>query len=194
MSFCVFSAAVKSGGAASFNLAVNGFVQSLERPPLTVAMIIITRSVEWFVLVPATFLLLALPKTRCPLGIPAAVVLTLSGVLNFLLKLLFAVPRPEIHRLAEVTADYAFPSGHSMTSAAFVCACAYLLLRFDFKPPAKFAIIAGAALWVMAVGISRVYLGVHNTADVLAGWVAGVFVCALVIIVTDALGFSYNES
>lgn len=184
LTFCVCSVWVKSGGADAFDLAVNGFVQSFERPPLTVAMIIVSNLAAWYVLIPAALLFLAFPKTRRPLGIPAGVVLVLSGALNYLLKLSFAVTRPEIHRLVTVADySYSFPSGHTMTSAAFVFACAALSFRFALKPLAKFAIMTGAALFVFAVGVSRIYLGVHHATDVLAGWAAGVFVCAITITV-----------
>ncbi len=88
--------------------------------------------------------------------------------LYFLLKNGFRRGRPQTRlvgfRSHVVPADeFSFPSGH--TSAAFVTA---VLLSW-FYPPLSLPVF----LWAAAVGLSRVLLGVHYPADVLAGAVMG---------------------
>ncbi|MFI7385381.1 phosphatase PAP2 family protein [Streptomyces sp. NPDC049813] len=74
----------------------------------------------------------------------------------------------------------AFPSGHAMT-ATVVCGLGLWLLRRYGAPPALFAAaLALAALSVLGVGLTRLWLGVHWPSDVLAGWLLG----ALTVVVS----------
>ncbi|MEU6309541.1 phosphatase PAP2 family protein [Streptomyces sp. NPDC047014] len=71
----------------------------------------------------------------------------------------------------------AYPSGHAMT-ATVVCG---LLLWLLPRPAPKWAPVAWvlAAVSVLGVGFTRLYLGVHWFSDVLAGWLLGVAVVVL---------------
>jgi undecaprenyl-diphosphatase len=94
-------------------------------------------------------------------------------VLASLLKLGFSRPRPDLvsHGMQVFTAS--FPSGHSMTSAVTYLTLGALLARIHPTAAKKAYIIALAMGIVIAVGLSRIYLGVHWPTDVLAGWTAG---------------------
>ena len=72
---------------------------------------------------------------------------------------------------------YAFPSGHATTSAAVLAIVAYVLWRERFvqRPLALTVGVGGPLL----IGVSRVYLDVHWTTDVLGGWALGMFVATL---------------
>ena len=70
--------------------------------------------------------------------------------------------------------SYSFPSGHAMASAAVYGAVAILMGRADPANARRYHL--GAAVLVLLIGISRVYLGVHWFTDVLAGFAAGLFV------------------
>lgn len=69
--------------------------------------------------------------------------------------------------------NFSFPSGHATTSMALYGFCAYLLYRLYRSALARKFILAVAGLLILAVGFSRIYLGVHYLSDVLAGFLLG---------------------
>jgi undecaprenyl-diphosphatase len=95
-----------------------------------------------------------------------------AGLLNLLLKLSFARPRPALWSRLAAASGYSFPSGHAMASAAVYVALAMVVAAS--RPSARAAVAVVAGVLVVAIGVSRVYLGVHYPSDVLAGWILGV--------------------
>lgn len=78
-------------------------------------------------------------------------------------------PRPIDYRLIEET-GYSFPSGHSMASMAFYGLLIYLIYRNVKNKYLKWTLICLLSVLIILIGISRIYLGVHYTSDVLAGF------------------------
>jgi undecaprenyl-diphosphatase len=66
-----------------------------------------------------------------------------------------------------------FPSGHSTLSAATYLTLAVLIASLEPNRGTKAMVFVLAAAMVLAIGFSRVYLGVHWPSDVLAGWSLG---------------------
>lgn len=91
-----------------------------------------------------------------------------AAALNFLAKAIFQRSRPALWPSLAPETDYGFPSGHAMGSLAVVAALAILLWATRWRWP----ILALGILFVVGVGLSRVYLGVHYPSDILAGWSA----------------------
>jgi membrane-associated phospholipid phosphatase len=97
-----------------------------------------------------------------------------AGGLNWLLKWIFQRPRPSIFPDALVASGYSYPSGHTMASAAVYGVIALAIWRL--APRARWPAVIVATALVFAIGLSRVYLGVHWATDVVAGLAAGVAV------------------
>jgi undecaprenyl-diphosphatase len=126
---------------------------------------------------------LYLDRKRHLAGILLTAVVT--GVfLTFGLKSLFDRPRPDIvPHLSEVYSR-SFPSGHSMMSAVVYLTLGILVATVLEQPRLHAYVIGLAVVLTLAVGMTRVYLGVHYPTDVLAGWAAGfawALACRLVV-------------
>jgi len=94
-------------------------------------------------------------------------------LLNMLLKDVFERPRPLVVTALAPVATSSFPSGHAMSSMAAYGAIALLLGRLEPRRAARVLVWTIAVLLVVAIGASRVYLGVHYPSDVLGGFAAG---------------------
>jgi membrane-associated phospholipid phosphatase len=102
----------------------------------------------------------------------------LSAYVNDLLKSIFQTPRPDpaVVRVIypESGGGYAFPSGHSQGAAVFWGTVAWQIKK-------TWAWIA-AIIVMIAVGVSRLYLGVHWPIDVVGGWIIGAVILGLYFI------------
>lgn len=92
---------------------------------------------------------------------------------NVLVKHMVARARPDLvpHLMAETSNS--FPSGHAANSAIVYLTLATLAWPLLRRPAARICAMTAAVLLVIAIGASRVYLGVHWPSDVLAGWLFG---------------------
>lgn len=84
------------------------------------------------------------------------------------LRIFFERPRPDNLRIIEET-GFSFPSGHSMASMAFYGYLIYLIFMNVKDRKLRNLLCAGLGILVFLIGLSRIYLGVHYTSDVIAG-------------------------
>lgn len=106
-----------------------------------------------------------------------------SAFLTLVLKQIFLRSRPENLRLIE-QGGYSFPSGHAMIS---VCVYGYLLYLVLTKIKDKLlrrCLTCLLVLLILSIGISRIYVGVHYSTDVIAGYLLGTIE---VILLTEVL-------
>jgi undecaprenyl-diphosphatase len=98
----------------------------------------------------------------------------LGGVAaSTILKDAFQRPRPDLVPYSVYVSGASFPSGHSMMSAVTYLTLGALLARSQNRKRLKAYFLLVAIFLAFAVGVTRVYLGVHWPTDVLAGWTAG---------------------
>lgn len=94
-----------------------------------------------------------------------------SVILDVSLKLSFHRPRP-VPFVGVDPSTYSFPSGHALSSFCFYGVLAGLLCARIENRASRIFIWAAAAALVFAIGLSRIYLGVHYPTDVIAGYIA----------------------
>lgn len=82
--------------------------------------------------------------------------------------------RPQFMTIATASSP-SFPSGHTTGSAAVYGFVAYVIARDLHSLRRRFAIGYWAVIFVLLIGVSRVFLSVHHASDVLAGWLIGIF-------------------
>jgi undecaprenyl-diphosphatase len=101
-----------------------------------------------------------------------AVTMAGASALNVTLKLAFKRTRPAPFFDLLPPASYSFPSGHALTSACFFGAFAAILTaRMKRRRPRILVWIVCTTMFLL-IGLSRIYLGVHHTTDVIAGFAA----------------------
>ena len=117
------------------------------------------------------FLLLIIKNKK--IGISISINLGLAALTNFLLKQILQRPRPIGHRIIDES-GYSLPSGHSMVSMAFYGFLIYLVYKRIENKHLKSFLIALLLVLIINIGISRIYLGVHYTSDVIAGFLVAI--------------------
>ncbi|MFW5747734.1 MAG: phosphatase PAP2 family protein [bacterium] len=146
------------------------FFQRIAAPPFTTAAEIITMLGEqFFFIVVIAFIYWTLSRKE---GFKLASIFVFSAVVNGIIKIFVRSPRPftRIESLTperlETATSYAFPSGHTQGAASFFTTAALILKRWW--------VTFIAALLMIAVGVTRVYLRVHWPLDAVTGLAVGV--------------------
>ena len=171
--FFVLAKIVVLDGRDRLDISTTLRVQSWVSPERTeVARAVTMLGASWFAAIVCGSILLWLAwQRRFQTVLALGGVFVLAKLLEAGLKLGFARPRPTIvPHLAEAS-GYSFPSGHAMTAVVTYSLLAAVLTsqlrgRIRVIPPAV------AVLLVVAIGFSRVYLGVHYLTDVIGGVLA----------------------
>lgn len=106
--------------------------------------------------------------------------LILVFLLNRILKVIVARPRPSVLRLA-IEDGYSFPSGHSMASMGFYGFLIYLIWVNIKNKKVKYPLVIFLSLLILFIGISRIYLGVHYFTDVIGGFIIAILYLVIFI-------------
>lgn len=136
------------------------------------------------VLIFAIVLSSVLLKSRDWLGFAHLVTALLSAsVLARLLQYVWIRPRPETLLPYLTVTEHSFPSAHLFGAAACYVTFAFLYARHSGGRVTEIVAHALAALLVVLIGVTRIYLGAHHTTDVIAGlaggWAYGLLVAAI---------------
>ena len=104
-----------------------------------------------------------------------------ATILNNIVKFAVKRERPLVRRLVEEH-SYSFPSGHTMGAVGFYGMMIFFIWRSNLEKSKKIIYTALLTLLIIAIMVSRIYLGAHFASDVLAG---AVLASAFLIIYTS---------
>jgi undecaprenyl-diphosphatase len=121
------------------------------------------------------------------LALAWAIVLIGSGLWIDGIKNAFDRDRPEYNRVFTTETSYSFPSGHAAGSTVGYGMLAYCLALRWRTWRRRLGLVVGLGLLVLAIGFSRIYLGVHYLSDVLAGFALGLAWLALCVCAIEAV-------
>ncbi|GAC1515574.1 MAG: hypothetical protein NVS1B4_06600 [Gemmatimonadaceae bacterium] len=110
-----------------------------------------------------------------------------GGVLDLALKMMIRRPRPLFADPVGFALGFSFPSGHAMGALIGYGALAYVMTRFPWGARRATMIDALTVALIIAIGASRLYLGVHYFSDVVGGFAAGTVWLAAVIAAVEAV-------
>jgi undecaprenyl-diphosphatase len=159
---------LREGEAFPFDAPLLQFAHALARDGLDRVFLVVSQLGYGHGVVPLdVVLVLALAwRRRMREGLFAGIAVAGSALLNVLAKHVYARPRPDLWLSIAPETTYSFPSGHAMGSMTLGAVAILLAWRTRWRWP----VAAVAAVFVLLVGLSRVYLGVHYPSDILAGW------------------------
>lgn len=107
-----------------------------------------------------------------------------SSVVNLIIKNIIRRDRPDKSNWLITESNFSFPSGHSMMATIFYGFLAYLLYKSNLNRNVKIIILIMMLFLILLIGISRIYLGVHYTSDVIGGFLWGSTLLILIINLT----------
>lgn len=100
---------------------------------------------------------------------------------NSILKHFIHRPRPDTLYVSNMWfKTSSFPSGHTFSSTVVFGLFGFFILQFVSGVALILLPLFFAAL-IITVGVSRVYLGAHYPSDVVAGWLLGAGILAIII-------------
>jgi undecaprenyl-diphosphatase len=180
---------VIAGRTQAFDEAVLRWIYMRHTPMLDGAMLEITALgtatvVMMIVCVAALFLMLTRHKY------PALLLLVATGgglILDLVLKLRFDRPRPHLFTWGTQAVSSSFPSGHAMSATIVYSTVAYLATRLQKRRSARWLTMLFAAVVIVLICFSRLYLGVHYPSDVVAGVVVGLSWAAFCMATLEAI-------
>ncbi len=177
--------ATEGNGLASIDPPVWQWMVDHRSPALTGPAIFVTdigSTVSMSVIAVGTIVFLLIKRRRGD-ALLVAVVAAGAGLLVTLGKATVGRQRPPADYRLVTETNESFPSGHALASAAILGVVLVVLLPSVRSRAARIWIVVGVGLFVVAIGLSRLYLGVHWATDVIGGWVTGLAWLALCLTV-----------
>lgn len=174
LSFSYLAISIQNETIIDFDHTIISFVQSYETPSLTTFMTVMSWVGSATIVIPITLIsliLLYFVWRRRAQALLFFIVIVGTVILNMTLKLYFHRERPDLNRIIEET-GYSFPSGHTMMAFSLYIIIAFVTWRTVQTKVGAVMLTFFAAFMILAIAISRIYLGVHFPSDIIGGFLA----------------------
>jgi undecaprenyl-diphosphatase len=112
-----------------------------------------------------------------------------SALICRMAKIIFQRPRPHVWELLYTPSDYSFPSGHAMSSMTLAIA----LIIISWQTSWRWLTLLTGGIYVLFIGWTRLYLGVHYPTDVLGGWMLSISWAIIIYIILDKLNWLFTS-
>ena len=184
LSLVVIMDSLMTGAALDpINILVEKLTLPVRTPTLTLFMLVVTNVGSPFVLSFLTLLIAILivihKDTYDTLLFLAAI--SLSSISCSILKSMISLPRPT-YGIVEL-ASWSFPSAHATIATAFFFSLAYAYFDKFKKAWVRACLVIFSISSVILICLSRIYLGVHYTVDVIGGIALGLMTVSFIILV-----------
>ena len=169
--------------AVVFDSSIRGALRQMQSPMWTALFLAVTKlGSTWYTVIigsAAGIIFLFLRWLR-PLVL-FIIVMAGQAALHHGAKWLFARPRPSALISYAPVESFSFPSGHAITAVCLYGSIAWIVAASVENSAAKAGIAIFSILLIFLVGMSRVYIGVHHSTDVLSGFLAALIWTAAVM-------------
>jgi undecaprenyl-diphosphatase len=187
--FFYFTQAVIDKHLYSLDMQITTEVLAWRSPVLTMLMELLTSlgGQVPFILVSLGSIFLLIKKHRKE-ALLFSLALSIGTLIGLFFKYVIGRPRPEVlHLTSELTPS--FPSSHAMNAFIFCALLSYFSFHFFRNKKVTVLLTVLSMIYVLVVGFSRVYLGVHYFSDVVAGYIAGFWWFVTVLLLDKTLIF-----
>ena len=188
--FIELTATLQTDTLAAYDHEITQYIIAHRNPALTAYFKFVTEVGDvhgYLIVLGISILLTALVIKRWKYIAQIALVLLLATLSNVILKRFIDRARPGIEHLV-VVKSLSYPSGHAMSAMAFYGFLIYLVYRIKMNIILKLSLYVFLVLFILSIGISRIYLGVHFPSDIAGGFIAGliwVIFCILIFNLID---------
>ncbi|MET0862867.1 MAG: phosphatase PAP2 family protein [Nakamurella sp.] len=177
--------AAESNGLASIDPPVWQWMIDRRTPALTSLAFFVTNvgsTISMTLIASCSVVYLLIRRRRGDAALVAVVAARARLLVRFGNATVGRQPPPEQFRFVTETHE-SFPSGHALASAAILGVVLVVFLPSIKSGALRIAVGVGVGLFALAIGLTRLYLGVHWATDVIGGWVTGLAWLALCLTV-----------
>lgn len=189
LGFFLLSQQVLNQNTTQFDTAVLQYFLSIQTPFLNVFFVVISflGKPYFLLLINLIFSLFLWINQKISIAIVFLIIGSGAARFNLFLKSSLGRQRPELwDRIIEVK-HLSYPSGHAMDSIViYGLICYYLMTQLK---PWRWLILTLTTLFIILIGLSRLYLGVHWPTDVIAGYIMGSVWLVIAILIIESIKY-----